>query len=94
MTNIILFDVCLALRGATTLKSRPKKESIQWSNSLIIPFEQDGIFTPTSSTSEDIIIDENDAEFCNNRALLAKGTELLIHVPKGNNSKIIFHFYI
>lgn len=72
-----------SLRGATTLKSRPKKESIQWSNSLIIPFEQDGIFTPTSSTSEDIIVDENDAEFCNNRALLAKGTELLIHVPNG-----------
>lgn len=73
-----------SLRGATTLKSRPKKESHEWSNSSIIPFEQrDGVFTPTSSVSEDVIIEGNDAEFCNNRTLLAKGTELLLHDPNG-----------
>lgn len=74
-----------SLRGATTLQLRPKKEYHEWSNSSIIPFERDVISTPTSFISRDALIDGNDAEFCNNKTLLAKGTELLIHVPNGRS---------
>eukprot|EP01018_Ginkgo_biloba_P007227 Gb_41381 [translate_table: standard] len=70
-----------SLRGAATLKARPKKES-EWSHSSVIPFEREGINCPTSPC-EDVMIEETDTDFCNSRALLAKGTEVLLHIPNG-----------
>ncbi|XP_057832586.1 VAN3-binding protein isoform X1 [Cryptomeria japonica] len=72
-----------SLRGATTLKSRPKKENHKWSHSSVIPFEKDGSCTPKSPNGEDTMSGNSDADFCNSRALLAKGTELLLHIANG-----------
>ncbi|KAH9304027.1 hypothetical protein KI387_008431, partial [Taxus chinensis] len=73
-----------SLRGATTLKARPKKEcDHQWNHSSVIPFEKDSDGVPKSPDCENAVSGDSDADFCNSRALLAKGTELLLHIPNG-----------
>lgn len=92
------YEMCIALRGAATLKARALKEV--WNIAAVIPVEKgmgggnnnggggskDG--SSNGSFSGELVPEENFLGICS-RELLARGCELLKRTRKGNISQLI-----
>lgn len=89
------WHICVALRGAATLKARALREV--WNIAAVIPAERGAGpsgngSSSSSSTSEELVPEENNFLGICNRELLARGTELLKRTRKGPISMVLTVF--